>query len=265
MRFTIVLFHMSLRLFTRGEIHPHPSPAYGTKRRPQLFRFTWICDFSRKARSTPNPHLIKEQNEMYIIVLFYINLRALGICGNFIIAQIWLIIGIDVSMNASKPHYFIGTAVEYFVDQEKYFYLILLHIYAELCAGTIIMLGTAAMFITYLEHVCGIFRIASYRIEQALNIDIFRNITIKNKVLMTKGIACAVDIHRQAMKLSKRLTSIFETVVFCFIGCLVLCCSLNLFQARKAVHNCVDYGGTDNDTFAAEVFAIVNDFARLHE
>ncbi|XP_011705123.1 PREDICTED: uncharacterized protein LOC105460375 [Wasmannia auropunctata] len=119
---------------------------------------------------------------------------------------------------------------EYFVDQEKYIYLIMLHIYVELCAGTTIMLGIGTMLIAYLEHTCGIFRIASYRIEHAVNINTLQNITIKNKILMTKSITCAVDIHRQAMKLSKHLLSTFEIMIFCFTGCVVACFSLNLFQ-----------------------------------
>jgi len=51
---------------------------------------------------------------------------------------------------------------KYFVNQEKYFYLILLHMYAVLCIGITIMLGIGTMVITYIEHICGMFRIARY-------------------------------------------------------------------------------------------------------
>ncbi|XP_011705121.1 PREDICTED: uncharacterized protein LOC105460374 [Wasmannia auropunctata] len=132
-------------------------------------------------------------------------------------------------MNVSQSHYLLITT-EYFVDQEKYFYLILLHMIALLYSEVIVGLGIGTMLITYLEHTCGMFKIASYRIEHAVNIDILQNITIKNKILMTKGLIYAVDIHRQAMKLSKHLLSTFEIMVFCITGCVVASFSFNMFQ-----------------------------------
>ncbi|XP_018361485.1 PREDICTED: uncharacterized protein LOC108760183 [Trachymyrmex cornetzi] len=119
---------------------------------------------------------------------------------------------------------------EYLVDQEKYFYWILLYMYTVLCIGSIITLGIGTMLITYIEHICGIFKIASYRIKHALNIDIPQNITIKNKILMIEGIICAVDIHRHAMKLSKNYMTAFEIMMSCITGCLAVCFSFNMFQ-----------------------------------
>ncbi|XP_018349241.1 PREDICTED: uncharacterized protein LOC108752707 [Trachymyrmex septentrionalis] len=119
---------------------------------------------------------------------------------------------------------------EYLVDQEKYFYWILLHMYGELCIATAIMLATGSMFISYLLHTCGMFKIASYRINHAVNINTIRNITLKNKVFMIKSIICAIDIHRQAMKLSKHLVSSFEITLLCFTGGTVVFFTLNLYQ-----------------------------------
>ncbi|XP_018055785.1 PREDICTED: uncharacterized protein LOC108692144 [Atta colombica] len=97
-----------------------------------------------------------------------------------------------------------------FLGQEKYCYWMLLHMNTVLCIGSIIMLGIGTLFITYIEHICGILKIASYRIKHAVNIDIPQNITIKNKILMTEGIICAVDIHRQAMKMMNHFMTTFE-------------------------------------------------------
>jgi hypothetical protein len=49
---------------------------------------------------------------------------------------------------------------EYFVDQEKYFYLSLLHITVAYGIGILAALATGAMLIAYLQHACGMFRIA---------------------------------------------------------------------------------------------------------
>ncbi|XP_018349243.1 PREDICTED: uncharacterized protein LOC108752709 [Trachymyrmex septentrionalis] len=119
---------------------------------------------------------------------------------------------------------------EYLVDQEKYFYWILLYMYTVLCIGSIIMLGIGTMFITYIEHICGIFKIASYRIKHALNIDIPHNTMIKKKILMIEGIICGVDIHRHAMKLSRHFMTTFEIMMSCITGCVAVCFILNMFQ-----------------------------------
>ncbi|XP_018055793.1 PREDICTED: uncharacterized protein LOC108692152 [Atta colombica] len=120
--------------------------------------------------------------------------------------------------------------VEYFIDQEKYFYLILLHFYAITCIGGIAVLAIGTLLLMYFQHTCGIFKIAGYRIEHAININIRQNITPKNKILMSENIICAIDIHRQAMKLSKHLQSIIEVMMFCLIIFGVSCLTLNLFQ-----------------------------------
>ncbi|XP_077264041.1 uncharacterized protein LOC143898439 [Temnothorax americanus] len=176
---------------------------------------------------------------------YTIAFTALVVGGLFvsIIVQFWSnLINIDVPMNISHQrsrHLFIIT--EYFIDQEKYFYLILFHMYVAFSIGATVMVATGTMLITYAQHTCGMFRIASYRIEHAMSVNILQNITLKNKILMTEGIIYAVDIHRQAMKfvftstifvqylrliisfcfgrLSKDLLSAFEIMMFCLRGC----------------------------------------------
>ncbi|XP_077264116.1 uncharacterized protein LOC143898476 isoform X3 [Temnothorax americanus] len=151
---------------------------------------------------------LRDKNEIAIVKKYScianrytITLTALVVCGIFvsIIVRIWSnLINVDVPMNISHQrsrHLFIIT--EYFVDQEKYFHLILFHI---------------------------------YRIEHAMSIDILQNITLKNKILMPEGIIYAVDIHRQAMKLSRDLLSAFDIMMVWLITCGVVCVSINLFQ-----------------------------------
>ncbi|XP_071638158.1 odorant receptor 4-like isoform X2 [Temnothorax longispinosus] len=172
---------------------------------------------------------------------YTIALAALGVCGIFvsIIVQFWSnLINVDVPMNISHQrsrHLFIIT--EYFVDQEMYFYLILFHVYVAFSIGATVMVGIGAMLITYLQHTCGMFRIASYRIEHAMGIDILQNITLKNKILMIEGIIYAVDIHR----LSRHLLSAFEILMFCLITCGVVCVSINLFQIASSGNNVKEF------------------------
>lgn len=78
-----------------------------------------------------------------------------------IVGQYWSNILVVLPKNISQLHR-LPIMMEYFIDQEKYFYLILLHINAIICVGLAALLATGTMLITYFHHICGMFRIAWY-------------------------------------------------------------------------------------------------------
>lgn len=150
------------------------------------------------------------------------------------IADIFLFI------NQSRPHHNMHIMTEYFIDSEKYFYLILLHMTIAVCIGMTVMVATVSLLIGCIQYFCAMFKIArwsnkcinlynnpgcvcntiflievreepyihnyiksiiySYRIEQAMTIGMLENISLKNDMICRK-IICAVDIHRKAMEL----------------------------------------------------------------
>ncbi|XP_025270206.1 uncharacterized protein LOC109609838 isoform X2 [Camponotus floridanus] len=99
-----------------------------------------------------------------------------------------------------------------------------------ICIGAIATLAIGTMLIAYFQHTCGMFRISSYRIKRALHINMLGNIKWKKENLILKGIISAIDIHRQAMQLSRLLASKIETMLFCLIMLGVVSLSLNLFR-----------------------------------
>ncbi|XP_039311510.1 uncharacterized protein LOC105198352 [Solenopsis invicta] len=193
---------------------------------------------------------LKDEHEIAIVEKyscigkrFTIGLTAFAFCGLAIgtLTQFWseILTLVVVSINVSQPNNLL-IMTEYFIDQEKYFYLILFHIHSVFCIGCYIMVAVGSMGITYFHHTCGMFTIASYRIEHAVNLDILQNITLKDKILMTEGIINAIDIHRQAMKLCKHMLSALETMLFSLIVCGVLVLSLNLFQIAMIENSLVE-------------------------
>ncbi|XP_028048447.1 uncharacterized protein LOC105834287 [Monomorium pharaonis] len=98
------------------------------------------------------------------------------------------------------------------------------------CLGVVIIVAIGTILIAYLQLTCGLFKISSYRIKRAMRINILKNISTKNDKFVFEGIICAVDIHRQAMKLSKLVVSKFEIMLFCLITVGVISLSLNLFR-----------------------------------
>jgi len=85
-------------------------------------------------------------------------------CGmsTYLFLSIWpRIFDVILAINSSRSHSAaIYIATEYFVDQENYSYLNLLHTNAALCIGATAMVATGTMLIAYLKHICGMFSIA---------------------------------------------------------------------------------------------------------
>ncbi|XP_029175831.1 uncharacterized protein LOC114944202 [Nylanderia fulva] len=163
------------------------------------------------------------------------------------------ITGAILQTNVSQPRR-LPITTEYFVDQDKYFFLMLVHLNTALCIGIGAMVSTGAMLIAYLTHMCGLFKIASYRIEHAMRVSMLENITPEKNILILKEIKCAVDIHRQAMKLSKFLVSKFEAMLFCLITTGVTSLSLNLLQIFRLMSS----GANIDEIFNPSLFTLVS-------
>ncbi|KAF3054228.1 Odorant receptor 288 [Nylanderia fulva] len=192
---------------------------------------------------------LKDENEIAIInkygcygVRYTISLTVFAICSIFLVifASLWSdILNIISSINESRSHHLI-IMTEYFIDQQKYFYFILLHTIAALIIGVTAMVAIGTMFITYLQLVCGMFKIASYRIERAMSNNILQNMNQLKYIFIYKGLICAVNIHRQAMDLSTVFMFNIETMMLCLIIFGVLSVSLNLFRIMSFKENVED-------------------------
>jgi hypothetical protein len=70
------------------------------------------------------------------------------------------LLGIFIFINVSETNLMMQVMREYFIDQEKYSYFILLHLDATICIGAISLMAVGTFFLGYIKHICGIFRIA---------------------------------------------------------------------------------------------------------
>ncbi|XP_025160171.1 odorant receptor 4-like [Harpegnathos saltator] len=119
---------------------------------------------------------------------------------------------------------------EYFIDKIKYRYLLWLHMNAAFSIGALTATAAGTMYLGYLYFVCGIFRIASYRIKYAIGINFQQNIDLKKEIIIHKDIIYAVDAHRKAMKFIMVIQSNFEVLLFLLIVSFVICLSLCLYR-----------------------------------
>jgi hypothetical protein len=69
---------------------------------------------------------------------------------------------LSTNKSRSQPLYI---RVEYFLDQEKYFYLFLFHVNITICIETAVLIAIGTMVIAFLQHTCGMLRIARYENE----------------------------------------------------------------------------------------------------
>ncbi|XP_026823687.1 uncharacterized protein LOC109610890 isoform X4 [Ooceraea biroi] len=173
----------------------------------------------------------------YIAKCATIGMTLFVMCFFFIVTLLPIlprIFGIFFLVNESEPYRNIYIRTEYFVDEEKYFYFILLHLYAVqyIAGGTI--LATQTVMLGYFIFFCGLFNIASYRIEQAMRIS--DEVTNRmNTRQVNKKISHAVDIHRTTLKVIKFYLYNFEDTWFLLIVLAVICLSLHLFGIFQAV------------------------------
>ncbi|KAL6416845.1 hypothetical protein ACFW04_013120 [Cataglyphis niger] len=183
---------------------------------------------------------LKNENELAIFNKYGNNakrctsiLASFAICTAFIatLLPIWpQILNTIFYINESQlQNQTIQFVTEYFVDKQKYFYLILLHVNAVICIGTTTLVATGTMLLGCVIHACGLFTIASYRMEQAMATKILENINLAENRSICKKIFYAVEIHLKAMKFTDLMLSSFEGSFLLLIAIIVICLSLNVF------------------------------------
>ncbi|KAF3054404.1 Odorant receptor 121 [Nylanderia fulva] len=91
--------------------------------------------------------------------------------------------------------------VEYYVDMDKYYFPILIHGYltAVICVTSIV--ATDAIFVIFVQHVCGLFIVTSSRIERALQGEYLTdaNLPVSEDKAYRNMIQC-VHNHREAIR-----------------------------------------------------------------
>ncbi|XP_072744231.1 uncharacterized protein [Anoplolepis gracilipes] len=145
-----------------------------------------------------------------------------------------IILNIIIPLNESRPCQLI-VITEYFVNQEKYIYAMLLH---ELIAAFIVMtaiFGTAVTIMMYIFHACALFAVASYRIENAIENSVLEISGPRREYLLHNKIVQAVVIHRRALEFTEFLTSTFMVSYAILIIVGICSLSFNLFQFLESV------------------------------
>ncbi|XP_032687814.1 uncharacterized protein LOC116851983 [Odontomachus brunneus] len=145
------------------------------------------------------------------------------------------------SANESHSHSLLQIRTEYFLNQEKFFYLIWLHINAGFCIGGTTVVATGTIIIVYLQYLCGMLKIASYRMNQALKMNTIKISNMQNEYSTYKMIIYAIDMHRKAMKFLRIFISKYDLPFFFLILFGTVAASLNLYRIFRELTTECDY------------------------
>ncbi|XP_025074006.1 uncharacterized protein LOC112552607 [Pogonomyrmex barbatus] len=158
-----------------------------------------------------------------IIILFYILSQYVSI-----------LLDIVSPLNESRPRKFVFP-VEYFIDHDKYFYIITLHIAIGLLIATTNALATESFSLTNALHAFSLFKIASYRMKYILS-EINSQMCITEKYAIShKRIVAAVDFHRRAIEFSELLKTSFGPAYLILFVIGVCSVSINLFNLFQII------------------------------
>ncbi|EZA48251.1 hypothetical protein X777_14151 [Ooceraea biroi] len=145
-----------------------------------------------------------------------------------------VILDVILPLNESRPFRII-VITEYFINQEKYFYVILLHELLAVDLAAIALCSTSTTIMSYILHGCALLKVASYRIENAIEKDLLAIPSPKKEYLLYRKIVRAVIIHRRATEFIETFTSSFTVSYDILIIIGVSSLSINLFQFLQLI------------------------------
>ncbi|XP_011861328.1 PREDICTED: odorant receptor 63a-like [Vollenhovia emeryi] len=194
---------------------------------------TQIKEFRERLRN--NWDALKDKEEIEIICkhgntgkLFTIFIAVLvySILFLYISQYISVLLNIAISLNESGPRELLFPA-EYFIDQQKYFYVITIHVSLGLLVIGTTGIATESFSLANALHAFGLFKIASYRMKKVLD-GINRTDMCLNKeyARSCNKIIAAVDFHKRAIEFSELLKGSFGRMYLAmFVGCV---CSIGV-------------------------------------
>ncbi|XP_026825895.1 uncharacterized protein LOC105285848 isoform X5 [Ooceraea biroi] len=143
--------------------------------------------------------------------------------------------------NELKDESEIAIIKRYGNDTKRYTLLIF-----STCIGMTVAIATGTVLLGCIIHACGLFSIArkiiySYRIKQAMTINMMKNANQENQILIYRKIVCAVNMHCKAMDFLELLMSSFEGMIFLVTVIDVIIVSLSLYGIASSRDNISEF------------------------
>ncbi|XP_039311103.1 uncharacterized protein LOC113003323 isoform X3 [Solenopsis invicta] len=196
--------------------------------------FDNIKEFQGRVRY--NWDILKDKQEIEIIskhgsygklFTIFLTMSAYTFCIFHMFTQyLAVFLNIIIPLNVSRPRKLM-ILTEYFIDPEKYFYIISIYLTIALTLS-IVVWATESFSLTNALHAFGLFKIASYRIKNILSGINPHMCLTKRYTISHDRIIAAVDFHRRAIEFSDLLEASFGRVYLAILVIGVCSASINL-------------------------------------
>ncbi|XP_020277684.1 odorant receptor 13a-like [Pseudomyrmex gracilis] len=154
-------------------------------------------------------------------------------CGLFVwISVTPRLLDIVIPLNESRP-LILPYEAHYFVDDNEYFFHILIHSFVSVEVGITGVLAHDCMLITYIEHTCSVFAVAGFRFENLHDNKIDKNIDVRSNSsskIYNRRIGVSMHAHWRALQFADLLEDTFNITFVLQIAIVCLGMSITLLQ-----------------------------------
>ncbi|RLU17928.1 hypothetical protein DMN91_010167 [Ooceraea biroi] len=177
--------------------------------------------------------ILKEYaNIGHIITVSMITIYYIAAFGFLMMEVLPKILDIVVPLNESRPVHLLGVATLFF-DQEKYFFPILGHMTVALLSEVTTILATETAGLLLIQHLCALFKVASFRMQRIFDCDFHITISQKNRIYHA-NIVDATIMYNKAVEFFSFFNSSLEASYFILYWLGVCSLSINMFRLFQA-------------------------------
>ncbi|XP_076672258.1 uncharacterized protein LOC143371192 [Andrena cerasifolii] len=154
------------------------------------------------------------------------------------------ILDILIPLNYSRPRKLI-VKLEYFVDQQKYFYPIAMHATTVAIFGSTVLLATETLTMAIMQHICGLYKIISYRLGHTFVSNVPGVSVAERSFIVHRKVLSIVNLHRRVIKyidlMRKNFTTSYVLLIALGMNSLILtiflvsinCFNILLYKSAK--------------------------------
>ncbi|XP_039311541.1 uncharacterized protein LOC113003314 [Solenopsis invicta] len=125
---------------------------------------------------------------------------------------------------------------EYFIlDEQKYFYPILVHQLLVIAIGITIVLSTETLSMMYLHHTFGLFDVARYHLKHVFDNETLSVTKNEKYAILHARIVKVINIHRKTIEFADYLLSTFYVTYFIMLVTGIIAITINTFRLIQAV------------------------------
>ncbi|KAL2749083.1 odorant receptor 4-like [Vespula maculifrons] len=150
-----------------------------------------------------------EESRIYMILMIIINYASLS--ANVFIPATPFILDIFYPLNETRPRLF-PFPVKFLIDTQKYYYFLLIITYISVSLLLLAGISHYAFCLSFVQHACGMYMVVGNMLENLFDDKKFDNSKLEDESY--PKIVQSIKYHKEALKFSADLNSLYETTYF---------------------------------------------------